>query len=172
MNPILTFPLDVLYVLSLKSVVDQPTSEDSPFADWNENDTTPCRWSDISCMNITGYPDPRVIRIFVSGSIPDQLFNATSLHSLFFYGNNLSGSLPPLICNLPMLKNLDLSNNSLSSSFPKNLKNFKQLQRLILAENKFNSEIHGGIWPKLDNLVQLDCSSNEFNGLIPVQSES
>ncbi|XVF02721.1 hypothetical protein REPUB_Repub04eG0198700 [Reevesia pubescens] len=186
---------DGLSLLSLKSAVDQPSGQ-SAFADWNENDMTPCRWACISCMNITGYPDPRVVGIAVSGknlrgyipselgtliylrrlnihnnnfygSIPDQLFNATSLHSLFLYGNNLTGSLPPSICNLPRLQNLDLSNNSLSGSLPKNLKNCKQLQRLILAQNKFSGEIPDGIWPELDNLVQLDLSSNEFNGSIP-----
>ncbi|PQQ16305.1 hypothetical protein Pyn_20786 [Prunus yedoensis var. nudiflora] len=96
-------------------------------------------------MNVTGFPDPRVVGIALSGknlrgyipselgtlvylrrlnlhsnnfhgSIPSQLFNATSLHSIFLYGNNLSGSLPPSICNLPRLQNLDLSNNSLSDS--------------------------------------------------------
>ncbi|WRX14905.1 Protein kinase domain - like 10 [Theobroma cacao] len=194
-KPVLSLSPDGLSLLSLKSAVDQPAAQ-SVFADWNENDTTPCRWSGISCMNITGYPDPRVVGIAVSGknlrgyipselgtliylrrlnlhnnnffgSIPEQLFNATSLHSLFLYGNNLSGSLPPSICDLPRLQNLDLSNNSLSGSLPENLKNCKQLQRLILAQNKFSREIPDGIWQELDNLFQLDLSSNEFNGSIP-----
>ncbi|OMO88236.1 hypothetical protein COLO4_20355 [Corchorus olitorius] len=193
--PVLSLTPDGLSLLSLKSAVDQPAGG-LVFADWNENDETPCRWSGISCMNITGDPDPRVVGIAVSGknlrgyipselgnlkylrrlnlhnnnfygSIPDQLFNATSLHSLFLYGNNLSGSLPPSICNLPRLQNLDLSNNSLSGSLPESLKNCEQLQRLILAHNKFSGEIPAGIWPELDNLVQLDLSSNEFSGSIP-----
>lgn len=184
---------DGLSLLSLKSAVDQ--SSDA-FSDWNENDETPCRWSGISCMNITGSSNPRVVGIAVAGknlrgyipselgglvylrrlnlhsnnfygSIPDQVFNATSLHSLFLYGNNLSSSLPPSICNPPRLQNIDLSNNSLSGSLPADLKNCKQLQRLIMARNKFAGEIPSGIWPALDNLVQLDLSSNEFTGSIP-----
>ncbi|XWS69222.1 hypothetical protein CRYUN_Cryun04dG0160800 [Craigia yunnanensis] len=195
LEPALSLSPDGISLLSLKSAVDQPEGQ-SAFADWNENDTTPCLWSGISCMNITGFPDARVVRIAVSGknlrgyipselgtliylrrlnlhnnnfygSIPDQLFNATSLHSLFLYGNNLSGSLPPSICNLARLQNLDLSNNSLSGSLPENLKKCKRLQRLILAQNKFSGEIPDGIWSELDNLVQLDLSSNEFNGSIP-----
>ncbi|MBA0656448.1 hypothetical protein Goklo_008802 [Gossypium klotzschianum] len=196
LNPILSLSPNGLSLLSLKLAVDLPIGHDSPFTDWSKNDATPCRWSGISCMNITGFPDPRVVGITVFGknlrgyipselgtliyllmlnlhnnnfygSIPGQLFNETLLHSLFLYGNNLSGSLPPLICNLPMLQNLDLSNNSLSGSLPENLKNCKQLQRLILAQNKFSGQIPGGIWPKTKNLVQLDLSSNEFNGSIP-----
>nr|KJB50340.1 hypothetical protein B456_008G164600 [Gossypium raimondii] len=138
--------------------------------------------SDISCITITGFPDPRVVGIAVSGknlrgyipselgtliylrslnlhnnnfygSILGQLFNETLHHCLFLYSNNLSGTLPPLICNLPMLQNLDLSNNSLLGSLPENLKNCKQLQRLILAQNKFSGQIPGGIWPKTENLL-------------------
>ncbi|KAJ6988782.1 hypothetical protein NC653_021641 [Populus alba x Populus x berolinensis] len=186
---------DGLSLLSLKSAVDQ-TAAGSAFSDWNEDDTTPCLWTGISCMNITGLPDPHVVGIAISGKnlrgyipselgnliylrrlnlhnnnfygpIPDQLFNATSLHGLFLYGNNLSGSLPPSICNLPRLQNLDLSNNSLSGSLPQNLNSCKQLQRLILAKNKFSGPIPAGIWPELDNLLQLDLSDNAFNGSIP-----
>ncbi|KAJ6769196.1 LRR RECEPTOR-LIKE SERINE/THREONINE-PROTEIN KINASE-RELATED [Salix koriyanagi] len=186
---------DGLSLLSLKSAVDQ-TSAGSAFSDWNEDDPTPCRWTGVWCMNITGLPDPHVVGIAISGknlrgyipselgnliylrrlnlhnnnfygSIPDQLFNATSLHGLFLYGNNLSGSLPPSICNPPRLQNVDLSNNSLSGSLPQNLNSCKQLQRLILAKNKFSASIPAGIWPELDNLVQLDLSDNAFNGSIP-----
>lgn len=186
---------DGLSLLSLKSAVDQ-SSDSSSFSDWSDADSTPCRWTGISCMNVTGFPDPRVVGIALSGknlrgyipselgnliylrrlnlhsnnfygSIPTQLFNATSLHSLFLYGNNLSGSLPPSICNLPRLQNLDLSNNSLSGSLDKYLKNCKQLQRLILARNRFSGEIPAGIWSGMENLLQLDLSSNGFTGSVP-----
>uniref|UniRef100_A0A5B6YKW3 Protein kinase domain-containing protein n=1 Tax=Davidia involucrata TaxID=16924 RepID=A0A5B6YKW3_DAVIN len=185
---------DGLSLLSLKSAID--AGGGSAFADWNENDATPCRWTGISCMNITGFADLRVVGIAVSGknlrgyipselgtlaylrrlnlhgnnlygSIPVQLFNATSLHSLFLYGNNLSGPLPRSICDLPRLQNLDLSNNSLSGPIPRDLRNCRQLQRLLLARNKFSGEIPTGIFPELANLVQLDLSSNNLNGSIP-----
>lgn len=192
-----TFSLtpDGLSLLSLKSAVDQD-SAGSAFSDWNEDEATPCRWSGISCMNITGYPDPRVVGIAISGknlrgyipselgtllflrrlnlhsnnfhgSIPSQLFNATSLHSIFLYGNNLSGPVPPSICTLPRIQNLDLSNNSLSGEIPGELNKCKQLQRLILARNKISGEIPTGIWSEMENLLQLDLSSNELSGPIP-----
>ncbi|KAI8021573.1 Receptor protein kinase-like protein ZAR1 [Camellia lanceoleosa] len=184
---------DGLSLLSLKSAVDHGVA--GSFSDWNENDTTPCRWTGISCTNISGFSDPRVVGISLAaknlrgyipselgtlvylrrlnlhgnnfyGSIPDQLFNASSLHSLFLYGNNLSGSLPPSLCNLPRLQNLDLSNNSISGPIPKDLRNCRELQHLILARNKFSGEIPAGIWPEMANLVQLDLSSNNFSGSI------
>ncbi|XP_057949549.1 receptor protein kinase-like protein ZAR1 [Malania oleifera] len=186
---------DGLALLSLKSAVDQ-SSGDSLFADWNENDSVPCRWSGVSCANVSGFADPRVVGVAISGknlrgyipselgslqflrrlnlhgndfsgSIPVQLFNATSLHSLFLYGNNLSGELPPTICKLPRLQNLDLSNNSLSGSIPGDLSNCRQLQRLVLAGNNFSGEIPAGVFPEMENLVQLDLSSNHLRGSIP-----
>lgn len=185
---------DGLSLLSLKSAVDAAAA--SAFSDWDENDATPCHWTGISCMNVSGSDDPRVVGISVAGknlrayipselgsliylrrlnlhgnnfygAIPDQLFNASSLHSIFLYGNNLSGSLPPSLCSLPRLQNLDFSNNSLSGLLPKFLQNCRQLQRLILAGNKFSGQIPEGIFPELANLEQLDLSANEFNGSIP-----
>ncbi|KAM7484086.1 hypothetical protein LguiA_000095 [Lonicera macranthoides] len=184
---------DGLSLLSLKSAVD---SGDSIFSDWNENDDNPCQWAGISCMNISGSSEPRVIGVAVSGqnlrgyipselgtlvylrrlnlhgnnlygSIPDELFNASSLHSVYLYGNNLSGPLPTSVCNIPRLQNLDFSNNSLSGTIPRDLRNCRQLQRLILASNKFSGEIPEGIFPGLANLVQLDLSSNSLNGSVP-----
>lgn len=185
---------DGLSLLSLKSAADGGGG--GAFSDWNENDATPCHWTGVSCMNVSGSDDPRVVGISVAGknlrayipselgsliylrrlnlhgnnihgSIPDQLFNASSLHSIFLYGNNLSGSLPPSLCSLPRLQNLDVSNNSLSGPLPKFLQNCRQLQRLILAGNEFSGEIPEGIFPELANLEQLDLSANGFNGSIP-----
>ncbi|XP_010259735.1 PREDICTED: receptor protein kinase-like protein ZAR1 [Nelumbo nucifera] len=96
-----------------------------------------------------------------------ELFNATSLHSIFLYSNNLSGPLSPSICHLLCLQNLDLSQNSLSGSLLSDLANCCQLQRFVLSCYKFFGEIFDGIWPNLDNLLKLDLSSNEFNGSIP-----
>ncbi|KFK41150.1 hypothetical protein AALP_AA2G092300 [Arabis alpina] len=192
-SPCLSLSPDGLALLSLKSAIDQSSSA---FSDWNDNDSDPCHWSGISCTNISGNSDLRVVGISLagknlrgyipselgsliylrrlnlhnnelSGSIPTQLFNATALHSLFLYKNNLSGSLPPSICTLPRLQNLDLSSNSLSGPLSADLTECKQLQRLILAANNFSGEIPGEIWPELKNLAQLDLSSNEFSGEIP-----
>ncbi|GAB2280611.1 hypothetical protein Dimus_015240 [Dionaea muscipula] len=195
-TPSLSLSPDGLSLLSLKSAVDSSPAAAAAFSNWNQNDTTPCLWDGISCMNVPGYPDPRVVGITVSGrnlrgyipselgtliflrrlnlhgnafygSLPSQLFNATSLHSIFLYGNNLSGQLPPSICHLPRLQNLDVSDNSLSGSIPQDLGNCRQLQRLILAGNQFSGRIPSGIWSELTDLLQLDLSRNQLDGPIP-----
>ncbi|KAG8383290.1 hypothetical protein BUALT_Bualt05G0169300 [Buddleja alternifolia] len=194
-NDVVSLTADGLSLLSLKSAVDGGGGA-AAFSDWNEDDATPCHWSGVSCMNVSGSADERVVGISVAGknlrgyipselgsliylrrlnlhgnnfygSIPDQLFNASSLHSIYLYSNNLSGSIPPSSCSLPRLQNLDISKNSLSGPLPKFLRNCRQLQRLILAGNKFSGEIPAGIFPELANLEQLDLSANEFNGSIP-----
>ncbi|KAL5717649.1 hypothetical protein ACHQM5_010629 [Ranunculus cassubicifolius] len=198
-NPTPTSSLspDGLSLLALKSAIDASSEASSVFLDWNEDDNNPCNWSGISCMNITGFPDPRVVGIAISGknlkgyipselgtlvylrrlnlhgnnfygSIPAQLFNASSLHSIFLYNNNFSGSLPSSLCDLPRLQNLDLSENSLSGEISSDLLgDCSQLQRLNLAGNEFSGEIPTGIWSRMENLVQWDLSSNEFKGSIP-----
>lgn len=188
---------DGIALLTLKSAVDATGA--TALSDWNENDATPCRWSGVTCANISGLPEPRVVGVALSGkglrgylpselgtllylrrlnlhtnafrgAIPGQLFNATALHSVFLHGNNLSGNLPPSVCTLPRhLENLDLSDNSISGELPDTLRNCSNLQRLILARNKFSGEIPASPWPELKKLVQLDLSSNLLEGSIPEQ---
>lgn len=164
--------------------------------DWNENDTTPCRWTGVSCMTLAGISDPRVVGLTVTGkslegyipselgalvflrrlnlhsnnlngAIPTQLFNASALHSVFLYENNLTGSIPVEVTRLPRLQNLDLSNNFLSGSIPQELTTCKLLQRLLLQNNFFTGPIPAGLGSNLNNLVQLDLSHNLLNGSIP-----
>ncbi|CAK8542020.1 unnamed protein product [Lathyrus sativus] len=193
-HPVVSLSSDGLALLTLKSAVNGDGA--AAFSDWNEDDLTPCQWSGISCANISGESEARVVGVGLAGkglrgylpselgnliylrrlslhtnlfhgSIPVQLFNASSLHSIFLHGNNLSGNLSPSICNLPRLQNIDLSQNSLAGSIPGSLGNCAQLQRLILARNNFSGDIPVTPWMKLKNLVQLDLSANLLEGSIP-----
>lgn len=184
---------DGVSLLSLKSAVDGGSTA---LSNWNDNDSTPCQWTGVTCANISGVSDPRVVGLALAGknlrgyipselgslvylrrlnlhgnnfygSIPDPIFNATSLHSIFLYDNNLTGPIPSSICNPTRLQNVDLSHNSLSGNIKKFLGNCRQLQRLVLAGNKLSGEIPSGIFPELANLVQLDLSSNSLNGSVP-----
>jgi hypothetical protein len=81
---------DGLSLLSLKSAVDQMSDVGLAFSNWNENDTTLCGWSGISCMKITGFSDPRVVRIAVAAadSCEKQVFRQNP-------GGNLDGTGKP-----------------------------------------------------------------------------
>ncbi|XP_057753203.1 receptor protein kinase-like protein ZAR1 [Arachis stenosperma] len=187
---------DGVALLTLKSAVDPAGA--AALANWNDGDATPCGWSGVSCSNISGDPDPRVVGVSLAGrglrgylpselgtllylrrlnlhsnafrgSIPSQLFNATALRSLYLHSNNLSGDLPPSLFSLRRLQNLDLSDNSLSGSIPNSLRNCSQLQRLVLARNRFSGKIPATPWPELREIIQLDLSANLLEGPIPDQ---
>ncbi|KAL8241676.1 hypothetical protein R6Q59_011978 [Mikania micrantha] len=192
-NYVTAITSDGLSLLSIKSAIDDGATL---LTDWNETDDTPCRWTGVTCANLSGISDQQVVGIALAGknlrgyipselgkltylrrlnlhdnnfygSIPGQIFNATSLRSIFISGNNLSGDLPSSICNPPRLQNIDLSHNSLSGSIHKFLTSCRELQRLNLAGNTFSGEIPAGVFPELVNLVQLDLSANSFNGSLP-----
>ncbi|KAK1419969.1 hypothetical protein QVD17_29435 [Tagetes erecta] len=184
---------DGLALLSIKSAVDGGATA---LSDWTDKDDTPCHWTGVTCANFSGISDPQVVGITLAGknlrgyipselgnltylrrlnlnnnkfhgSIPDQIFNATSLHSVILSGNNLSGELPMTICNPVRLQTIDLSRNSLTGTIQKFLGNCRELQRLVLAGNKLSGEIPAGVFPGLPNLIQLDLSSNSLTGSLP-----
>ncbi|KAF7101987.1 hypothetical protein CFC21_103184 [Triticum aestivum] len=184
---------DGLALLAFKSAVtDDPTSA---LAAWSANDTDPCRWPGVSCVN-TSSSEARVAGVAVagknlsghlppelgslsllrrlnlhgnrlSGAVPPALSNATSLRSVFLYDNNLTGAFPASLCDLPRLQNLDLSKNSLAGPLPPALGRCRQLQRLLLSNNGFSGHIPAAALPQMESLQLLDLSSNSLTGVIP-----
>ena len=85
---------------------------------------------------------------------------------LWLHGNELTGPIPPELGNLTSLTRLRLSRNELSGAIPPELGNLTQLQRLDLSDN----ELSGVIPPELGNLTQLHLlhlSDNELSGCVP-----
>ncbi|KAE8800356.1 putative inactive leucine-rich repeat receptor-like protein kinase [Hordeum vulgare] len=184
---------DGLALLAFKSAVtDDPTSA---LAAWSANDTDPCRWPGVACVN-TSSSEARVAGVAVagknlsgslppelgslallrrlnlhgnrlSGAVPPALSNATSLRSVFLYDNNLTGGFPASLCDLPRLQNLDLSRNSLAGPLPPALGRCRQLQRLLLSNNGFSGRMPAAALPLMESLQLLDLSSNSLTGAIP-----
>uniref|UniRef100_A0A453HDK0 Protein kinase domain-containing protein n=1 Tax=Aegilops tauschii subsp. strangulata TaxID=200361 RepID=A0A453HDK0_AEGTS len=184
---------DGVALLAFKSAVtDDPTSALSA---WSANDTDPCRWPGVACVN-TSSSEARVAGVAVagknlsghlppelgslsllrrlnlhgnrlSGAVPPALSNATSLRSVFLYDNNLTGAFPASLCDLPRLQNLDLSKNALAGPLPPALGRCRQLQRLLLANNGFSGRIPAAALPHMESLQLLDLSSNSLTGAIP-----
>ncbi|KAF8040883.1 hypothetical protein BT93_B2948 [Corymbia citriodora subsp. variegata] len=84
--------------------------------------------------------------------------------------NYLSGEIPPEISNLSTLKALILSNNQLTGGIPINISGLKQLEILDLSFN----HLSGQIPPRMSSmtfLASLNLSYNNLNGKIPMGSQ-
>jgi Leucine-rich repeat (LRR) protein len=104
----------------------------------------------------------------LSGAIPPELGNLSGLLTLQLGGNQLSGTIPPELGNLSSLQNLSLSSNQLSGTIPPELGNLSSLQSLYL----FSNQLSGAIPPELGNLSSLqalDLSYNQLSGAIPLE---
>ncbi len=102
----------------------------------------------------------------LSGNIPFELGDLSSLTGLFLNGNNLSGSIPSELGALTNLDEFSLKENQLTGSIPPELGNLPNLQYLYLEEN----QLTGSIPPELGNLPvirNLLLSSNRLSGSIP-----
>ncbi|KAL7516624.1 hypothetical protein ACHAWF_000066, partial [Thalassiosira exigua] len=97
----------------------------------------------------------------LTGSVPAELANATSLNLLYIGDNSLSGTLPTALGNLDMVK-FDVRNNLLSGTIPSSFSNWINVEEFGLFGNDFEGSIPSGIG---SSLVFFDISSNAFSGL-------
>ncbi len=102
----------------------------------------------------------------LSGPLPAELGNLTSLTALVLRGNNLDGPIPPELGNLASLTTLHLVANKLIGPIPPELGNLTSLTELDLYLNN----LRGPIPPELGNLTNLeilDLPTNQLSGPIP-----
>ncbi len=104
----------------------------------------------------------------LTGGIPSELGNASQLWSLWLDDNSLSGEIPAELGSLSELKLLWLDENSLSGEIPAELGVLSQLESLTLAKNSLS----GSIPAELGNLSQLELlwlHENSLTGEIPAE---
>ena len=102
----------------------------------------------------------------LTGPIPPELGNLTSLRDLRLDGNRLTGPIPPELGDLTSLRNLNLGGNGLAGPIPPELGNLTSLRDLNLDRNG----LAGPIPPELGNLTNLlflNLDSNDLMGPIP-----
>ncbi|XP_010247771.1 PREDICTED: probable leucine-rich repeat receptor-like serine/threonine-protein kinase At3g14840 [Nelumbo nucifera] len=102
----------------------------------------------------------------LSGSIPKELGNITTLQQLVLDHNYFSGVLPPELGNLVNLQRLLLSSNNLTGQLPDRLSNLVSLKDFRVSDNKFSGKIPStiGNWMKLK---KLEMQASGFEGPIP-----
>ena len=83
----------------------------------------------------------------LTGDIPPELGNLTSLRELYLSNNQLSGAIPPELGNLTV-RVLDLSNNQLKGEIPEGLVGYKtqfHLEVLRLSANPLSGALPRGL---------------------------
>ena len=102
----------------------------------------------------------------LTGPIPAELGNLSSLGKLNLDDNQLTGSIPPELGNLSSLTGLFLRNNQLTGTIPAELGNLSSLTALGLS----NNQLTGTLPPELGNLsslTELHLPDNQLTGTIP-----
>ncbi|XP_042971429.1 probable LRR receptor-like serine/threonine-protein kinase At5g10290 isoform X3 [Carya illinoinensis] len=120
---------------SLKASVDQ-------LVNWNGDQVNPCTWANVRCDS-------------------NNIVRHVQLP-----GNRITGEIPKEFGNLTSLESLDLSNNSLIGEIPSSLGNLKALQFLTLSQNNLNGTIPESL-SSLPKLITLQLDSNDLSGQIP-----
>ncbi|XLU27394.1 hypothetical protein S245_063460 [Arachis hypogaea] len=113
------------------------------------NGTIPKQWSSLNVVNISLFGNR------ITGSIPKELGNITTLKSLSLEFNQLSGELPPELGNLLQLERLHVSSNSFTGNLPTTLARLSKLNYVRLSDNQFSGAIPNFIqsWTSLQRLV-------------------
>ncbi|XP_062006949.1 probable LRR receptor-like serine/threonine-protein kinase At3g47570 [Rosa rugosa] len=100
----------------------------------------------------------------LSGPIPGSMGRLHNLQGLYMYDNTLQGHIPDELCQLKNLADLYLGGNQLSGYVPTCLGNLTaSLRRLSLGSNSLNSTIPSTLW-ELTDILELDLSSNSLIG--------
>ncbi|XP_044497502.1 receptor kinase-like protein Xa21 [Mangifera indica] len=105
------------------------------------------------------------------GSIPVAIDGLKKLQGLSLENNNLEGFIPYSLCHLNELVELHLDGNKFYGSIPACLGNLTTLRKLFLGFNKLTSFIPSNLW-NLKDILYFDLSSNFLNGSLPLEIEN
>ncbi|XVF25635.1 hypothetical protein REPUB_Repub13aG0230300 [Reevesia pubescens] len=144
---------DGLALLEFRARIDSDPY--GAFANWNSNDSTPCMWLGIHCV------DNKVQMLDLSalsleGTLAPELGKLSNLRSLVLYKNHFSGAIPKEFGELTKLELLDLRENNLGGTIPAEISKMLSLKRLLLCDNKFEPSDLG----KLNLLSELQFDEN------------
>ncbi|WVZ01021.1 hypothetical protein V8G54_027090 [Vigna mungo] len=104
-------------------------------------------------------------RNYLNGTIPKE-WGSTKLVTISLLANRLTGEIPTEITNISTLLELNLEANQFSGILPLELGNLTQIQRMLLNSNKFTGELPISL-ARLSKLKDFRIGDNQFSGKIP-----
>ncbi|CAH1448596.1 unnamed protein product [Lactuca virosa] len=102
---------------------------------------------------------------YLQGTIPPE-WGLTQLEEISLLGNRLTGEIPPELGNITTLTRLDLEANRFSGTIPPDLGRLINLQSLILSSNQLTGRLPITLG-QLGNLTNFRINENNFSGSIP-----
>ncbi len=127
---------------------------------------TECTWFGVVCDGTPNVQQLSMVSNDLSGSIPPDLEDLSSLTDLDLNSNQVSGSIPMELKNLVNLSYLNLSFNQLTGSIPPGLGDLSNLTYLNVRGNQLSGSLPPDLGD-LSNLTFLSMGANQFSGSIP-----
>ncbi|KAH0873265.1 hypothetical protein HID58_070627 [Brassica napus] len=115
--------------------------------------------------NLTRLLEIDLSRNYLNGTIPTTL-SRTPLEILSVTGNRLSGPIPPQLGDVTTLTNLNLESNLLSGQIPSSFGRLTSLNSLLLSANNFTGQLPESLI-NLKNLTNFRIDGNSLSGRIP-----
>ena len=135
-----------------------------------ENDSSyqACLASASTCTELFLNDDYEPGYIQLTGTIPTELGEMTSLQFLALSRNSLSFTIPTELGEMRSLQVLDLGHNSLTDTIPTEMGLLTRLKGLYFNSNSLSGPIPTELG-ELTNLFQLWFDSNSLSGPIPTE---
>ncbi|WOL14655.1 putative LRR receptor-like serine/threonine-protein kinase [Canna indica] len=128
---------------------------------WNYlNGTIPVAWASLPLVHLS------ILGNRVSGTIPKELGDISTLKELILEGNQLQGPIPAELGKLANLTYFLANGNNLSGELPDSLGNLKNLQYFMIDANPISGKIPSfiGNWTQL---LRLDMQGTSVEGPFP-----
>ncbi|KAI3833424.1 hypothetical protein MKX03_019919 [Papaver bracteatum] len=125
-----------------------------------------CNLSHLNILRLFENKFSELAKNNLMGSIPTSLYNISNLKRLALFENQLSGTIPQEIGELSSITDLELSTNYLTGPIPTYICNLSNLKVLYLHQNQLSGAIPRDIG-RLRSLVQFIMHTNNLIGTVP-----
>ncbi|CUF20695.1 GP46-like surface antigen, putative [Bodo saltans] len=107
----------------------------------------------------------------LSGMLPPELSNWSSMKRFSFSNNQLNGTLPPEYSGMTGLRFFDVSYNSLSGTLPNEYSRLTNLESFSCQSNRLSGSLPSS-WRSLLNMTKFTAGNNGLSGSLPPEYAS